>query len=135
MARPTKYDPDKNSEVIELMKEGASITEVAVLLDISRETIYDWIDPKSERFNKEFSDTIKKGLDLSQSWWEKKGRINLENHKFNYVGWYMNMKNRFKWTDRNDHSSEDGSLTPQPNIIVQDQETADELKKLMNENN
>lgn len=102
MARPTKYDPTKNKAVIELMSEGASIVEVAGLLDVARSTIYEWCDPDSEQFIAEFSDTIKKGLDASQIWWEKQGRKNLENKDFNYTGWYMNMKNRFRddWKDK-----------------------------------
>jgi DNA-binding CsgD family transcriptional regulator len=42
MGRPTKYDAKNNSKIIELMSEGASLKEVAVLLDISRETLYEW---------------------------------------------------------------------------------------------
>lgn len=96
MARPTKYDPSKNKDVIELMSEGASIVEVAGLLDVTRETVYDWTNPNSDRYNEEFSYTIKKGLAASQIWWEKQGRKNLNNKDFNYTGWYMNMKNRFR---------------------------------------
>lgn len=97
MARPTKYDPSKNQSVIDLMSEGASIVEVAGLLDVDRQTVYNWMDE-----HKEFFDTIKKGLDKSQEWWEKQGRKNLQNKDFNYTGWYMNMKNRFRddWKDK-----------------------------------
>jgi len=94
--RPTKYDPTKNQAVIDLMSEGASIVEVAGLLDVVRSTIYEWIDPKSEQFIPEFSDTIKKGLNASQIWWESQARKNLENKDFNATLWYMNMKNRFR---------------------------------------
>lgn len=94
--RPTKYDPKKNQAVIDLMSEGASIVEVAGLLDVVRSTIYDWIDPKSDQFIPEFSDTIKKGLNASQIWWEAQARKNLENKDFNATLWYMNMKNRFR---------------------------------------
>lgn len=102
MARPSKYDPTKNKGIIDLMSKGASITEVAVYLDIARETVWDWTNPKSERFNEEFSNTIKKGLEKSQVWWEKKGRENLENPKFSWTGWFMNVKNRFPddWRDK-----------------------------------
>ena len=57
MARPTKYDPSKNQAVIDLMSEGASIVEVAGLLDVRRETIYDWINSEHPSYQKEFSET------------------------------------------------------------------------------
>jgi hypothetical protein len=105
---PTKYKPEFCEKVIELMSEGASKTEVVAELDITFETLMDWTNPESPRYKKEFSDTIKKGTMLSQKWWEKKGRVNLENRDFNYTGWYMNMKNRFRrsleyWADRIEH--------------------------------
>lgn len=94
--RPTKYDEKKVcTTLIGLMKEGASLTEVAAELDISRSTLYEWKDQYIE-----FSDTIKRGEILSQSWWERQGRSNLTSKEFNYTGWYMNMKNRFGWRDR-----------------------------------
>lgn len=100
VGRPTKYNPEKNQEVIDLMSEGASIVEVAAMLDVSRQTIYEWMD-----VHPAFSDTIKKGFELCQSWWEKQGRKNLQNKDFNYTGWFMNMKNRFynDWRDKKEH--------------------------------
>ena len=96
MARPTKYDADKMlSKTLKLMKSGASKTEVAAELGINRDTLYEWCDR-----HQEFSDTIKRGETLSQAWWEKTGRVNLTNKEFSYTGWYMNMKNRFHWSDR-----------------------------------
>lgn len=96
----SKYDPAMCDKVIELMAQGASKVEVCAELEICEETLYDWCREESPRFHKEFSESIKKGEKLSQAWWERNGRINLENSQFNYTGWYMNMKNRFKWADR-----------------------------------
>lgn len=129
VGRPSKYDPEVMLPKIEpLMAEGASLTEVVVELGISRETLDQWTDPKSQYFKPEISDTVKRGLALSAAWWERKGRKNLENKEFQYVGWYMNMKNRFGWRDRSevqqDNTSSDGSMTP---VQAVDKSTVDEL--------
>jgi len=83
--------------ILKIKKEGGSDVEVRVALNISVDL---W-----ERFIKEikeFSETIKKGDDLCNAWWLKKGRTNLENRKFSAVLWYMNMKNRFGWKDKSE---------------------------------
>ena len=91
--------------IIKMSKEGASIVELAVELDISRKTLYNL----SKR-NDYFLHTIKRCKRYSEAWWHKKGRTNLENKDFSYTGWYMNMKNRFNWADKqenkNEHSGE-----------------------------
>lgn len=104
--RPSKYKPEMLPKIIKLMSEGASLLEVCAEIDIDTETKRDWCDLKSPRYNKEFSDTIKKGEALSAVWWEKKGRHNLENKDFSYTGWYMQMKNRFGWADKQETKNE-----------------------------
>lgn len=88
------------STIMDLMRDGASITEVAAELGIARSTFYEWRDEYSE-----IADTLKRAEDLSAAWWERCGRINLHTQGFSYTGWYMNMKNRFKWTDRQEVES------------------------------
>ena len=55
-------------------------------------------------------------MDFSKGWWMKQGRANLKDKDFNYTGWYMNMKNRFGWTDRQDTTS-NGKELKQTTII------------------
>ena len=53
--------------------------------------------------NEEFIETLEKAKLLCEAWWEKKGRENLFHSKsdvFETACWFINMKNRFKWTDK-----------------------------------
>lgn len=93
--RPTKYDPAICARVVEMMAEGASRTEVCADLDICYETFQRW-----QVTHPDFSEAVKKGLQLCQAWWEREGRKNLKDRDFSYTGWYMNMKNRFGWQDK-----------------------------------
>jgi len=86
--------------ILELYRNGASDVEVKSFIYTERGSfsndLWDrWLEEESQ-----FSETIKMGRLLSESWWSKEGRSNLRTKDFNYVGWYMNMKNRFGWKDR-----------------------------------
>ena len=107
MARPSKYNPDFNNKIVDLMSEGASIQEVCLELGICKQTLYNWIEEHPE-----FLDSKKKGEWFSEGWWMREGRINLQNSKFNYTGWYMNMKNRFGWADKTDVTTGGNPITP-----------------------
>jgi hypothetical protein len=87
--------------IINLSKEGASIVELAVELDISRNTL----KALSER-NEYFLNTIKKCKRYCEAWWLSKGRTELDNKDFSYTGWYMNMKNRFGWADKQENKND-----------------------------
>lgn len=101
VGRPTKYNSEMCKIAYNEFCEGASITEVSAILGITRETFYDW-----DKNNPEFSDAVKKGLMQSEAWWMKRGRLELCNKEFSPALWYMNMKNRFKWTDRQEQNVE-----------------------------
>ena len=87
--------------IINLSKEGASIVELSVELNISRDTFYALSDREPE-----FFDTVKRCKELSEAWWKRKGRTELDNKDFSYTGWYMNMKNRFGWADKKEIKEE-----------------------------
>jgi len=85
--------------VIDNMTQGASLKEISALLGISDETMR-----RLGRDYPEFFGTVKRGLQLSEAWWLRVGRIQLFNKEFSYTGWYMNMKNRFNWTDKQEQT-------------------------------
>lgn len=100
MGRPTKYRPEMCNVVIEIMSDGGSLAEVAAEIDVCEETIQSWKKEGGDQFIYDFSVAVKTGIRKSKAWWEKHGRKHLENKEFNSTLWYMNMKNRFKWSDR-----------------------------------
>lgn len=105
--------PDKWQEsAMELGRVGASDVEIRVeaLGGICHET---WTRLLEE--DPIFSETIKKARDLCQLWWERHGRTALRDDKFSATLWYMNMKNRFGWADKQDINQNN---TGAPQVIV-----------------
>lgn len=95
VGRPTLYRKEMCQEIMPLLKEGASIEEIGLHFDVGYSTIYVWMDEHPE-----FLEAIKKGREFSKAWWIKEGREALRDKDFSYTGWYMNMKNRFGWADK-----------------------------------
>jgi transposase len=88
--RPSKYNPDMCAKVVEMMTIGCSMVEVAAELGVCFDTVHEW-----RNVYPDFSEAIRKGELLSQAWWEKNGRVNLENTRFNTALWTKNMAGRF----------------------------------------
>jgi hypothetical protein len=108
---------DWYKEILSLYEEGASDVEIKAL-------IYHWRGSFSNSLwdrwlldYQEFSQTIKTGRLLAESWWAKNGRTNLQNKDFSYTGWYMQMKNRYGWTDRTDVTTKDKEINTTPTIV------------------
>lgn len=108
MARPTKYKKEYCQKIIDAMANGLSKESASAKIGISSPTFYDWINPDSPRFKPEFSSAIKEGTMKNQLFWEELGLDGAKGNidKFNAVTWIFNMKNRFKWTDRQDMTSD-----------------------------
>ena len=115
--RPSKYDPKYCDMIIEHMEGGLSIESFGGVVDVSKSTIYEWIDNFSE-----FSDSVKTGTEKSRLFWEKAGVKGLFNRSesgvgsesFNTANWIFNMKNRFRdeWRDKQevDHTTNGESI-------------------------
>lgn len=88
---------DWRGRTLALYEQGGSDIEVRVqcLNGIAFETWERLLDEEQE-----FFETIKKGREMSQAWWQSQGRINLKDKEFSSTLWYMNMKNRFGWADK-----------------------------------
>ena len=94
--RPTKYNAKLCALLPAMFANGESVPEVCADLGIHKDTFFEWV-----KTYKEFSDSYKKGLELSEAWWTKLGRAGATGKaKIQPATWIFNMKNRFKWTDR-----------------------------------
>lgn len=107
-----------HEEVLELYSEGAADVEIKAL-------IYEWRNNFSnnlwDRWMKEepeFWETIKRGRMISESWWNKSGRKNLKDKDFSYTGWYMQMKNRFGWRDKQETTLQGGDKAIKTETII-----------------
>lgn len=111
--RPTKYKPEMIDILDGMGGEGEGKAEMAVALGIGRDAFIDY-----QKEHQAFSDAVKRAIQRSQSWWEKKGRLHTfdRGEGFNATSFIFNMKNRFPddWRDKveNDNTSSDGSMTP-----------------------
>jgi hypothetical protein len=90
---------------LSLYSVGASDEEVITDLRITEETFR-----KLYGEDDYFKAVIDHGRLASYAWWQKWGRTNLFNKLANYSGWYMQMKNKFGWADRQQQSIVDGEF-------------------------
>lgn len=108
--KPFKGWKGWENDIISLYSEGASDVEIRGLIaDKHHNTkasfdLWDrWLTEEPE-----FSETIKRGRELSHAWWEKQGRTNLRDKDFSPTLWYMNMKNRHRWADNHQLTGDGG---------------------------
>lgn len=111
----TKLWPTWKEEILQLYDEGGSNEEAMRLIDkktggkisASNDLWQRWMKEEPE-----FSETIKRGRIWMEAYYVKTGREgmweqtirdekgNTTTKKLNYTGWYMQMKNRFGWSDK-----------------------------------
>jgi hypothetical protein len=116
VGRPTKYQKKYCDQVYKFLAEGASVTEFAVHIGVTRSTIYEWADK-----NPEFSDALARAQEASQAHWEKELRTNLMmNKECNAPLVKLYFANRFNWHDKveQDNKSSDSSMSPPRRIEI-----------------
>lgn len=96
VGRPSKFKPEYCQMLVNHMAEGYSFESFAALIDVSRETLYEW-----GRVHPEFSDSKKTAFDKNLLFWERAGITGMRSPKeFCATTWIFNMKNRHKWRDK-----------------------------------
>jgi hypothetical protein len=98
------------------MTKGLSMESFAGKIGVSVSTLHNW-----RKAHPEFLEAVQKGRAASQLFWEQRGVDGLWNVPFgpslNAAVWTFNMKNRFGWRDKVEHSggidSEDSSARVQ----------------------
>ena len=117
VGRPSVYKKEFCERVCELGAEGCSVAEMAADIGVTRKTLYEWADQKTE-----FSDAFTRAKELSLSWWEAQARLGLYNRdgvSLNASLWSRSMAARFPadYTEKRDLISSDGSMSPKEIII------------------
>jgi len=90
-----KLPHDWKEKLFAAANEGASKLEMMVAVGVG-DSAWDTLQEDSE----EFRLAVQRAKNLSQIWWEKKGRELTENGSA--VTWKFNMQNRFGWSEKND---------------------------------
>ena len=108
MGRPpkitVKWADDQAKTLPDLFKDGESLAEVCVELNICKDSFY-----KACQISADFSDAYKKGQEKSEAWWQKLGRAGAAGkHSIQPATWVFNMKNRFGWVDKKEVSGPGG---------------------------
>lgn len=100
LKEPCNLTDEQLMHILNEYSEGASDVEIRAYIwkirnSFSQDLWERWIEEEEI-----FSLTVKKGRELSRAWWESSGRKNLKDKDFSATLWYMNMKNRFGWADK-----------------------------------
>lgn len=93
-----KYKSEFCDLLIKHMEKGFSFDSFGGVIDVTRETMYQWVKNYPE-----WAEAKELGFQKCRVFWEDLGIKGISGRKkgFNVVGWIFNMKNRFRedWAD------------------------------------
>ena len=90
---------DWKDVVFEMSAIGCSDVEIRTALVWDGKSFNHNAWDKLQEIDEEFLTTINKAKHLCQTWWERQGRTGVRDKTFQTALWFINMKNRFGWTD------------------------------------
>lgn len=102
---PTKYKEEYCQLVMDLGKEGKSVTQIAVHIGVSRQTLYDWKDRYPD-----FLDALTRAQENAQAWYENLGQDGITMGKeFNSSTWAKQVSCRFPkdYTEKIKHAGDE----------------------------
>ena len=113
--RPTSYKPEYCEAVEKHMAQGRAFETFAANIGVHRDSLYEW-----QKKHPAFSDSIKRGQALSYKYWESIGIAGATGKLkgFNAAVWIFTMKNKFKWRDSHEITSDpDNPVAIIPSVI------------------
>ena len=122
MGRPTLYKPEFCEQVIELGKQGKSITQMAAKLEVDKASLLKWKNEKDE-----FSTALRVALTYSQDWWEDKAQTGLVDRNFNAALWKHCVTSCFR-EDYAEKREEGPSITIVTNSTVDVRQLGDDAR-------
>lgn len=136
--RKSDYKPEYCKQLIAHMAEGLSYESFAGIIGTTRSTLYNWEKLKNEDGSVRYPEWLEakeEGYARCQAFWEKAGRnmmlglkseqtdpVTGEKHEIDYTKgnatvWIFNMKNRFNWRDKVDHTSDNKPM--RESVVIQ----------------
>lgn len=111
--------------ILSMYSEGCSDVEIKAWISKQRGEYSEGLWQRWVEEEPDFSKTIKIGKEIAHAWWERRGRDGLMNipHQptLNTALWFINMKNRFGWKDKQE-VTHDGSIKFEPHLISREPE-------------
>jgi len=97
MSKFKQYDNGLFPQVAySILADGRTIHSVMAELGIPQTRFNSWV-----KKYRDFREAVELGLLMSYHWWLEIGRMNVNNNRFNNVLYESQMRNRFKWIEKN----------------------------------